>query len=327
VAREAIPKVSDALRIATRASELALRRARVVQAMLAAHGHESELVSFRTAGDKHFEDLLPAGGAKSTFTRELETALTKGKADLAVHALADLSTEPAPGLVIAAIPARDDPRDVLVLNRLIEATALADLPRGTRIGTSSVRCRSFLLAMFRDIEVVNLRGDLPTRLHKVDDGQVHGTIVSAAALHRLDVSQRIAAYLEPPRWLPAPGQGAVGIQVREDDTATRDIVAALDDPRARLETSAERALLAALEGGVQTPVGALVVTASGAPPVLHGVIADLTGRELLRAELPMDDAQPELVGVRVANELRARGASRILDAVRGATRLQAPQPD
>lgn len=318
--------MSGLLRIATRATELALRRARAVQAMLAARTIESELVTFQTAGDKHFEDPVAGAGAKTLFTRELEAALLKGKADLAVHSLPDLSTDASPGLAIAAVPVRDDPRDALVLNRLIEAASIDELPRGTRIGSSSVRCRCLLRALYPDLEVVHLRGDLPTRLHKVDDGQVHGTVVPAAALRLLAVSQGIAAYLEPPGWLPAPGQGAIAIQVRDDDDAVRDAVAPLDDRRARIDTSAERAVLAALEGGLQSPVGALVV-ASGDARVLHGVIADQQGRHLLRAQLPMDDAAPELVGVRVANELRGKGASRILDAMRGAERVAAPQPD
>ena len=318
--------MSRVLRIATRASELALRRARAVQAMLAAQHADSELVTFQTAGDKRFEEWLPPASTKTVFTRELESALTRTKVDLAVHALSDTSTDRAQGLTIAAVLARDDPRDVLVLNQLLEAASLAELPRGTRIGTSFISCRSLLLAMFPHLEVVHLRGDLPTRLRKVDDGQVHATIVSAAALHRLEISQRIAAYLEAPEWLPSPGQGAVAIQSREDDDATRAVVAPLSDPRTSIDTSAERALLASLEGGLQSPVGALVVR-EGDARVLHAVIVDLEGRRLLRAERPMDDEQAELVGVRVANELRGLGASRILDAVRGTDRIPAPQPD
>lgn len=317
--------MSPVLRVATRGSELALRRARVVQAMLAAHKVDSELVTFRTAGDKNFEDVVPPASTKTVFTRELEAALAKRKADVAVHAYPDLSADPTPGLTVSAVLSRDDPRDVLVVNEVLEASSLADLPRGTRIGTSNVRCRSLLRALFPDLEVVHLRGDLPTRLRKVDEGQVHATIVSAAALHRLEVSQRIAAYLEPPDWLPAPAQGAIVVQIREDDDTTRAVVEPLNDPRTRTDTAAERALLAALEGGPQSPVGALVVAAGAR--VLHGVIVDLQGRQLLRAEYAMDDAQPELVGVRLANELRALGASRILDAVRGTDRVPAPQPD
>jgi hydroxymethylbilane synthase len=294
--------------------------------MLAARSIESELVTFRTEGDKHFEESRSPASTKTLFTKELDAALAKGKVELAVHSLADTSTDAAPGLAIAAVLARDDPRDVLVLNRLLEATALSDLPRGSRIGTSSLRCRSLLRATYPDLEVVHLRGDLPTRLHKVDDGQVHGTIVSAAALQRLEISQHVAAHLEPPGWLPTPGQGAIVVHAREDDEATRALVAPMNDERTRIDTAAERALLASLEGGLQSPVAALVV-ADGAARVLHGAIVDLQGRDLIRAERPMDDEQPELVGVRMANELRTMGASRILDAVRGAERTASPQPD
>jgi hydroxymethylbilane synthase len=317
--------MSGVLRIATRGSELALRRARAVQAMLAAVDVDSELITFRTAGDKHFEEPVAPALANSAFTRELEVALTRRRADVAVHSYPDLEATPTSGLVIAAVLPREDPRDVLILNELLEATSLADLPRGSRVGTSNVRCRSLLRAMCPELEVVHLRGDLPTRLRKVDEGQVHATIVSAGALHRLGVSQRIAAYLDPPSWLPAPAQGAVVIQAREDDAPTRELAEKLGDERARLDTAAERALLAALEGGVQSPIGALVV-ATGSR-ALHGAFADLDGRQLLRAELPMDDEQPELVGVRLANELRVQGASRILDALRGAERVPSPQPD
>jgi hydroxymethylbilane synthase len=233
------------LRIVTRASELALRRARAVQAILAAREVESELVTLRTAGDKRFDEFLPPASTKTFFTHELETALSRGKVDVAVHAYSDMSTDPVPGLTVAAVTKRDDPRDVLVINEILEATSLAELPRGTRVGTSNVRCRSFVRAMFPDLEVVHLRGDLPTRLRKVDDGQVHATIASAAALQQLDVSQRIAGYLEPPEWLPTPAQGATVLEAREDDEATLRLLASLNDARTRTDTAAERAVLAA----------------------------------------------------------------------------------
>jgi hydroxymethylbilane synthase len=318
--------VSGVLRIATRASELALRRARSVQAMLAARDVESELVTVRTEGDKHFEEPFHPASARSLFTHELETALLRKRVDVAVHAYPDVATDPTPGLVFAAVLPREDPRDVLVLNRLLEGTSLGELPRGTRLGTSSVRCRALLAALFPELEVVHLRGDLPTRLRKVDDGQVHATIVSAAALHRLDVSQRIAVYLEAPEWLPAPAQGATVLQARATDERVAEAVAPLNDERAQIETAAERALLASLEGGLQSPVCALVVAAN-ASRVLHGLIADPYGRQLLRAEHALDDDQPELAGVRLANDLRGKGASRILDAVRREERMPTPQPD
>jgi hydroxymethylbilane synthase len=184
--------------------------------------------------------------------------------------------------------------------------------------------------MFPEIEVVHLRGDLPTRLRKVDDGQVHATIVSSAALHQLDVSQRIAGYLEAPEWLPAPAQGALALEIREDDAEARVVVEPLHDARTCIDTAGERAVLAALEGGLQSPIGALVVEHDGLDRrrALHAAIVDLQGRQLLRARQSLaDGADAALVGVRLANELRGLGASRILDAVRGADRIPAPQPD
>lgn len=293
--------------------------------MLAARQVESELVPLKTEGDKRFEEPLQLTSARALFTHELDTALLKKKADLAVHAYPDVPTDPAPGLAIAAVLVREDPRDVLVLNALLEGTSLGELPRGTRVGSSSVRCRGLLAAMFPDLEVVHLRGDLPTRLRKVDDGQVHATIVSAAALHRLEVSQRIAGYLDAPQWIPVPAQGAIVIQIREGD-AIADLLGSFNDDRSATDTAAERALLTSLEGGLQSPVSALVV-ATGEKRVLHAAIVDPQGRHLLRGEHVLDDEQPELTGVRLANDLRTQGASRILDAVRGAARVPTPQPD
>ncbi len=318
--------MSSVFRIATRESELALRRARGVQAMLAERNIDSELVTFKTTGDKRFAKSVSLADAKTAFSHELEAALRKRKADIAVHALPDLPVDLSPGLIVSAIPPREDPRDVLVVNELIEATALQDLPRGSRVGTSSIRCRAMLSALYPQLEIAHLRGDLRTRLKKVDEGQVHATIVSAAAMHRLDVSQRIAAYLEPPEWLPAPGQGGLALQVREDDRDAMAAVSPLDDPRSRADTAAERACLAALEGGPQSPVGALVLEAGGHRAV-HAAIASPLGPPIVRAQVPMDDDAPELAGVRLANELRAKGASRILDALRGVDRVGSPQPD
>lgn len=318
--------MSIALRIATRASELALRRARHVQGALAAQGTHSELVTFRTEGDKRYEETVSPGSANQAFSRVLESALVRKRVDIAVHAYPDLETSATPGLIVGAVLPRDDPRDVLVVNERVEAASLDELPRGTRVGTSSVRVRSLLRALFPEVEVVHLRGDLPSRLRKVDEGQVHATIVPAEALHRLEISQRITAHLRPPDWLPTAAQGSIVLQTRESDTATRAIAERLHDARAGIDTAAERAFLASLEGGVQSPIGALVLEAADGR-VLHGLIVDMDGRQLLRASLAMDDEQPELVGIRLANELRAQGASRILDALRSAERIPAPQPD
>lgn len=312
--------------IATRASELALRQAKQVQSALAERGVESELKTYRTTGDKRLDEPLSAMGAKGLFTKELETDLAKGKVHCCVHSLKDLPTEMPPGLGIVAMLPREDPRDVLIVNDVVGASSLAELPPGTRVGTSSLRRRAQLLAARPDIDVVDLRGNVPTRIKKVDEGQVHAAILAAAGLHRLGVSQHIAAYLDAPQWLPAAGQGAIAIQIRSDDGPTRELLAPLGDRETMIDVSAERAFLAALEGGCQVPIGALVVR-SGKSPVLHGFIADIKGKHVVRGELVLDPAQPELTGVRLANDLRHRGAIEILDSLRRAQHLPSPQPE
>lgn len=312
--------------IATRASELALRQAREVQAALTARGVVSELKTYRTTGDKRLDEPLSAIGAKGLFTKELETDLAKGKVHCCVHSLKDLPTDSPPGLEIVALLPREDPRDVLVVNNLVGAGSIAELPPGSRVGTSSLRRRSQLLACRRDLDVVELRGNVPTRLKKIDDGNVHAAILAAAGLHRLGVPQHITTYLDAPAWLPAAGQGAIAIQIRSNDHASREILAPLNDPGTMVSTTAERAFLSALEGGCQVPIGALALV-SGAGLVLHGFIGDVRGTRVLRGEIALDVDQPELSGVRLANELRHRGASEILESLRRADHLPSPQPE
>ena len=312
--------------IATRASELALRQARMVQELLADRGIVSELKTYRTVGDKRLDEPLSAIGAKGLFTKELESDLAHGKVHCCVHSLKDLPTDMPPGLEIAALLPREDPRDVLVVNSVVGATRLEDLPPGCRVGTSSLRRRAQLHALRTDLEVVDLRGNVPTRIKKVSDGNVHAAILAAAGLRRLGISQEIASYLEAPAWLPAAGQGAIAIQIRADDSATRAIVAPLSDAETIVATRAERAFLGALEGGCQVPIGALV-TGKDSERELHGFIASVDGRRMLRGMLPLDAANPELTGVRLANELRHRGASDILDALRRAEHLPSPEPE
>lgn len=312
--------------IATRSSELALRQARLVQRLLMERGIESELKTYRTVGDKRLDESLSAIGAKGLFTKELELDLAHGRVNCCVHSLKDLPTEMPPGLELAALLPREDPRDVLVVNSVVGATRLEDLPAGCRVGTSSLRRRAQLHALRQDLEVVELRGNVPTRIKKVDDGHVHAAILAAAGLRRLGISQEIASYLEPPLWLPAAGQGAIAIQIRGDDAATRAVVAPLSDDETTLATRAERAFLGALEGGCQVPIGALV-TGQGSDRVLHGFIGTVDGRRVLRGALPLDPAAPELTGVRLANDLRHRGASDILAALRRAEHVPSPQPE
>ena len=314
------------LKIGTRTSELALRQARLVQAALGANGLESELVTFKTVGDKRLDVALSAIGAKGLFTKELETALLKSKIHFAVHSLKDLPTESPDGLVVAAVLEREDPRDALVVNGRILAGSLADLPPGSRVGTSSLRRRAQLLAARPDLEVAELRGNVQTRLMKVDEGRVHAAILAAAGLHRLGAQQHITCYLDAPAWLPAAGQGAIAVQTRADDDAVRALAEAMNDAPTMRAVRAERAFLAALEGGCQVPIGALAMQRDGAA-TLHGLIADIEGTRVVRGSIALDFDEPELSGIRLANQLRGEGASEILEGLRRATYLPSPQPE
>lgn len=318
--------MSEIVRIGTRGSALALRQAKIVQAELARLGVESELVTYKTVGDKRLDEPLSAIGGKGLFTKELETGLRKKKIDLAVHSLKDLPTEPPEGLHLAAVLKREDPRDALVVNHRIDATSLDDLPSGSRIGTSSLRRRAQLLALRPDLEVAELRGNVPTRLMKIDEGRVHAAILAAAGLHRLDSQQHITCYLDAPAWLPAAGQGAIALQTRADDERTIELACLMNDPPTMRAVRAERAFLAALEGGCQVPIGALVMESQDGA-VLHGLIADMNGRHVVRGSIALEADDPELSGIRLANQLRGEGASEILEGLRRAVQLPSPQPE
>lgn len=312
------------VRIGTRQSALALAQARQVENGLAAAGIESELVTFTTVGDKRLDQPLHEIGAKGLFTKELEVALARGTIDCAVHSLKDLPTASPDGLEVVAVLPREDPRDVLVVGPATMAVGLDDLPRGARVGTSSLRRRAQLAARRPDLDVVELRGNVPTRLRKVDEGQVHAAILAAAGLVRLDAVQRITAYLDAPAWLPAPGQGAIAIQIRADDVAMRTVMAGLNDTDTMTAVTAERTMLAALEGGCQVPIGALVMHG-----MLYGLIADLAGR-VLRGQEAVDPAKPAAAGEALARHLRALGGSEILEELQSIGRsghVPAPQPE
>ncbi|HWL40458.1 MAG TPA: hydroxymethylbilane synthase [Gemmatimonadaceae bacterium] len=315
----------DVVRIGTRASELALRQARLVEKALLDRGVRSELVTFKTTGDKNLDQPLSEIGAKGLFTHELEVALAKGKIDCAVHSLKDLPTELADGLEIVAQLEREDPRDCVVVNRVTGAEGLDDLPAGSRVGTSSLRRRAQLMARRPDLEVVELRGNVPTRLNKVETGKVHAAILAAAGLIRLEATQRIAMFLDAPGWLPAAGQGAIAIEVSAD-SPHRGTLASLDHRPTSVATRAERAFLAALEGGCQVPIGALV-SVEGGIHTLYGMLSDLTGKHIVRGSRVVDPDSPESSGEDLAAEIRARGGSSLLVELREAVKLPAPQPE
>lgn len=315
------------VRIATRSSELALRQARIVESALEAEGCQCEIVTFKTTGDKKLDEPLSEIGAKGLFTHELEVALTKNKVDCCVHSLKDLPTELPDGLTIGAVLQREDPRDVLVVNPVTEAEDLASLPAGSRVGTSSLRRRAQLLSLRPDLEVAELRGNVPTRLKKVDTGKVHAAILAAAGLIRLDARQRIKQFLEPPEWLPAAGQGAIVIEIRSDDAELRKILERLHHEPTSVSVRAERAFLSALEGGCQVPIGALAQTGENGKLTLHGFVSDVRGRDVVRGSIEVDESSPESAGRALAADLRTRGASSLLIELRSSGQLIQPQPE
>ena len=298
----------------------------MVEEALLARGIHSELVTFKTIGDKKLDQPLSEIGAKGLFTHELEVALAKNKIDCAVHSLKDLPTDSPDGLEIVALLEREDPRDALVVNRATGAEGLDDLPAGSRVGTSSLRRRAQLMARRPDLEVVELRGNVPTRLGKVESGQVHAAILAAAGLIRLEVSQRITMFFEPPEWLPAPGQGAIAIQARSDDPRMAALLSPLNDEKTSVATRAERAFLAALDGGCQVPIGALVSAIEGRP-TLYGMLADVSGTHRVRGSRSLGDESSEATGEALAAEIRSRGGSSLLVELRQLSRLPAPQPE
>jgi hydroxymethylbilane synthase len=314
------------VRIGTRSSTLALRQAREVERALAARGIATELRTYETLGDRRPDEPLRALGAKGLFTKELEDDLLRGRCDCAVHSLKDLPTDSRPGLAVVALLPREDPRDALVVAPGVAARSLGELPRGARVGTSSLRRRAQLLALRPDLDVRELRGNVPTRVRKVDEGQVAAAILAAAGLRRLDMTERITAFLDPPAWLPAAGQGAIAVQARIADERTCAALAVLDDATTRMATSAERALLGALEGGCQVPIGALALERDGRW-MLHGFISDLGGTGMLRGAKPLDVADPAGSGRALGAELLERGARALLDELRHAEQIPAPQPE
>jgi hydroxymethylbilane synthase len=315
------------VRIATRASELALRQARMVQAALEAAGTASELVTFKTVGDKKLDESLSAIGAKGLFTKELEDALAAGKVDCCVHSLKDLPTDLPHGLALVAMLVREDPRDVLVVNDRIVAESIEDLPRGSRVGTSSLRRRAQLLHRRADLEVVELRGNVPTRLRKVDEGQVHAAILAGAGLKRLEAEQRIDAWLDAPDWLPAAGQGVIAVEARADDTRMATLLAAVHHAPTAFAANAERALLAGLDGGCQVPIGALLI-GEGPDAVLHALVSDLHGRHYVRGSLAISGQSAEAAGRALAATMRRDGATDLLTAMRISTeKIPSPQPE
>ncbi len=310
------------LRLGTRGSLLALTQSRTVaQAVERASGRSVSLVTIQTTGDRRLDRPLSQIGGKGLFTKELDVALLEGSIDFAVHSLKDLPTEVEEGLEVAVIPEREDPRDVLIGPDGGGAISLSSLPAGARVGTSSLRRRALCLAFRPDLQVADLRGNLDTRIRKVDEGEVEAILVAGAGVRRLGLTRRIGDWVEGGAWLPAPGQGALGVVTRAGDRDTAAALAPLHHPVTARAVRAERALLHALEGGCQVPVGALAIP-FGDRIRLRGVVASPDGRRVVVGEGTGEAGSPEALGRAVAADMVSRGADSILDEVRSS----APRP-
>ncbi len=296
------------IRIATRSSRLALWQTSWVAAEIHRHHPDLEIeaMEFKTKGDLVIDRPLPEVGGKGLFTEELEAALRDGRADLAVHSLKELPTVLPDGLELGCVTEREDPRDALLTNG---AASLADLPAGAVLGTSSLRRRAQVLAIRPDLEIRDLRGNVPTRVRKLEEGGYDAIILALAGVRRLELEDRVTAILAPDEMLPAVGQGALGIEIRADDEETRNLLSPLEHPPTRAATAAERAFLRVLEGGCHVPVGARAET-DGAEVRVRGVVASLDGRRVIRGEETGEDA--EAVGRVLAEELLDQGAREIL---------------
>ncbi len=301
------------LRIGSRGSQLALWQARRIQQRLEQMGEACRIEVIKTTGDKITDVPLAQVGSKGLFTKEIEEALLEGCVDLAVHSLKDLPTELPRGLTIAAIAEREDPRDAVVGARL------GDLPGGARVGTSSLRRAAQLKALRPDLTIEPLRGNLDTRLRKLEEGRYDAIVAACAGLKRLGWEHRIAEVLEPRVMCPAVGQGALAVETREDGGSVWAVCRRLDDPGARAAVTAERAVLRALGGGCQVPLGACGRVADG---ILHleAVVAAPDGSRLIRLEESGPAAEAERIGMRVGRRLLEAGADHILEAVYGTAR-------
>ena len=302
------------LRLGTRGSPLALRQAEEVRRALEAcyPGLRAELITIKTHGDHVKEVPLPQVGVKGIFAKEIEEAVLLGQVDLAVHSLKDLPTVLPEGLCIGAVTEREDPRDALVSRR---GEGLFSLPQGARVGTSSVRRRAQLLAQRPDLTVLPLRGNLDTRLRKLEAGEVDALVVAAAGLIRMGWEDRASEFLPFEVSLPAPGQGALALEVRSDGEALTLLLSSLDHLPTRLATEAERAFLRRLEGGCQVPIGAFGQIEERTLR-LSGFVASPEGKPIVRGSVEGPPEDPRSLGERLAERLLVEGAREVLEGIR-----------
>ena len=303
------------LRIATRESALALWQANYVKSKLeAAHTHLTvELVPMTTKGDQILDTPLAKVGGKGLFVKELEVAMLENRADIAVHSMKDVPVEFPEGLMLYTICEREDPRDAFVSNYV---ESFESLPQGAIVGTSSLRRQCQIRALRPDIVIKDLRGNVNTRLRKLDEGQYDAIILAAAGLIRLEMPERIKQFLSTELLLPANGQGAVGIECRSDDAQVKALLDVLEHTETRHRVLAERAMNRKLEGGCQVPIGAYAVIEQDQIH-LKGLVGAIDGSEIIRSEISGSVAQAEQLGEQLGQELLNKGAQQILRDVYG----------
>ena len=305
------------MRIGTRGSQLALWQANHIAEALRGLGHSAEIEIIRTTGDRMQQAGFEAGEkapGKGIFTKEIEEALAEGRVDLAVHSYKDLPTEIDSRFVIAAVPAREDARDVFVSKTYESVGAL---PEGARVGTGSLRRQSQLLAMRRGLECVDIRGNIDTRLRKMAVGELDGLILAAAGLERIRHTENIRHRFTVEEMCPAAGQGALAIECRADDSVTRDALAELEDKATRYSTDCERAALAGLGGGCMVPIGVHCCDV-GQGHCAHGVVADASGTRIVRSVCTRRKGMDaHALGEAIAADLIAQGAMEILNGSGG----------
>ena len=311
--KQLIDMAARTLKIATRKSPLALWQANFVKERLEAlHPDlQVELVPMSTQGDKILDTPLAKVGGKGLFVKELETAMLEGRADIAVHSMKDVPVEFPDGLGLHTICEREDPRDAFVSNHF---TQIDELPQGAVVGTSSLRRQCQLRAARPDLVIRDLRGNVNTRLAKLDAGEYDAIILAAAGLKRLEMAHRIAAFIEPEQSLPANGQGAVGIECRLDDHELHALLAPLEHPETRIRVLTERAMNRALQGGCQVPIGAYALV-QGEEVWLRGLVGSPDGARVIRDEIRGPLAEGEALGHTLAQRLLAAGADVILAEV------------
>ena len=299
------------LTIGSRGSQLALWQAHWIQARLKSLGVESRLQIIHTTGDKITDVALSKVGTKGLFTKEIEEALIDESIDLAVHSLKDMPTELPSGLILAAIPEREDPRDALI------GAQLAMLKQGAHIGTSSLRRSAQLRAMRPDLEISDIRGNLDTRLRKLDEGRYDAIVLASAGLRRLGWEARITEVIDPAVMCPAVGQGALAVETRDDSGEAREICRRLEHAETRIAVTAERAVLAALGGGCQVPIGAHA-TVDGSTLRIRAIVVSPDGAQVIRRESSGNTAEAAELGSALGDELLTAGGGQILQAVYGA---------